>query len=70
MINKKRVTASFDGSFVVFLIGMRVNEPLKVHKWLPVATAMPRMIKELYRQPELGFLNAEMWFSRTTVDGR
>jgi hypothetical protein len=31
MINKKRVTASFDGSFVVFLIGMRVNEPLKVH---------------------------------------
>jgi hypothetical protein len=67
MINKKRVTASFDGSFVVFLIGMRVNEPLKVHKWLPVATAMPRMIKELYRQPELGFLNAEMWFSRTTV---
>lgn len=67
MINKKRVTASFDGSFVVFLIGMRVNKPLKVHKWLPVATAMPRMIKELYRQPELGFLNAEMWFSRTTV---
>ncbi|MFK4447852.1 hypothetical protein ABH944_008056 [Caballeronia udeis] len=67
MINKKRVTASFDGSFVVFLIGMRVNEPLKVHKWLPVVTAMPRMIKELYRQPELGFLNAEMWFSRTTV---
>src|SRR5471032_3152799 len=67
MINKKRVTASFDGSFVVFLIGMRVNEPLKVHKWLPVSTAMPRMIKELYRQPELGFLNAEMWFSRTTV---
>ena len=28
---------------------------------------MPRMIKELYRQPELGFLHAEMWFSRTTI---
>ena len=67
MINKKRVTARFDGDFVVFLIGMRINEPLKVHKWLPVATAMPRMVKELYRQPELGFLHAEMWFSRTTM---
>ncbi|MDH6148297.1 MULTISPECIES: DUF4188 domain-containing protein [Paraburkholderia] len=67
MINKARVTATFDGDFVVFLIGMRVNEPLRVHKWLPVATAMPRMIKELYRQPELGFLHAEMWFSRTTI---
>ncbi|MBC8733550.1 DUF4188 domain-containing protein [Paraburkholderia sp. UCT2] len=67
MVNKARVTATFDGDFVVFLIGMRVNEPLRVHKWLPVATAMPRMIKELYRQPELGFLHAEMWFSRTTI---
>lgn len=67
MINKKRVTASIDGDFVVFLIGMRVNEPLKIHKWMSVATAMPRMIKELSRQPELGFLHAEMWFGRTTL---
>jgi hypothetical protein len=28
---------------------------------------MPRMIKELHRQPELGFLHAEMWFSRTII---
>jgi len=67
MINKKRVTASIDGDFVVFLIGMRVNQPLKIHKWMSVATAMPRMIKELSRQPELGFLHAEMWFGRTTL---
>jgi hypothetical protein len=67
MINKKRVTAQFDGNFVVFLIGMRVNQPLKVHKWLPIASAMPRMIKELSRQPELGFLHAEMWLGRTTL---
>jgi len=56
-----------DGDFVVFLIGMRINSPFKVHKWLPVVRAMPRMIKELYRQPELGFLHAEMWFARTVI---
>jgi hypothetical protein len=67
MIRRERVTAGVDGGFVVFLIGMRINNPLKVHKWLPVALAMPRMIEELSRQPELGFLHAETWFSRTTI---
>jgi hypothetical protein len=67
MILNKRLTASFEGDFVVFLIGMRINKPLHVHKWSPVATAMPRMIKELRERPELGFLHAEMWFSRTTI---
>lgn len=55
MIRRERLTANLEGDFVVFLIGMRINKPWKAHKWLPVATAMPRMIKELYRQPELGF---------------
>jgi hypothetical protein len=67
MIRRERLAAGFEGSFVVFLNGMRVNRPLKVHQWLPVATAMPRMVKELYRQPELGFVHAEMWFARTTI---
>lgn len=52
---------------MVFLIGLRINKPLHVHKWLPVVQAMPRMLNELYRQPELGFLHAESWFSRTTI---
>ena len=30
-------------------------------------TAMPRMLNELYRQPELGFIHAETWFARTTI---
>jgi len=67
MIHNERLTATLDGEFVVFLIGMRINRPLNLHKWLPVATAMPRMIKELYKQPELGFIHAEMWFSRTII---
>ncbi|NYE29654.1 hypothetical protein HDE78_002620 [Rhodanobacter sp. K2T2] len=67
MIRSERLTAAIEGDFVVFLIGMRINRPLKAHKWLPVIRAMPRMIEELYRQPELGFMQAEMWFSRTTI---
>jgi Domain of unknown function (DUF4188) len=67
MIRTERLTASMQGEFVVFLIGMRINQPLRVHKWLPVVRAMPRMITELYRQPELGFVHAEMWFARTTI---
>ena len=67
MIHRERLTATFGGEFVIFLIGMRVNEPWMIHKWLPVVRAMPRMLKELYRRPDLGFVHAEMWFSRTTI---
>lgn len=67
MIRQERLTAYLDGEFVIFLIGMRINNPLKVHKWIPVAAAMPRMLKELFSHPELGFLGGEIWFSRTTV---
>jgi len=67
MIHRERLTATIDGDFVVFLIGMRLNQPWKVYKWWPVAAAMPRMISELQRQPELGLLHAEMWFSRTLI---
>lgn len=51
-----RMTAEMDGDFVVFVIGMRVNKPWKIHKWLPVMLAMPRMIKELQRTPDSGLL--------------
>lgn len=52
----RRVTAEIEGDFVVFLIGMRINKPWKVRKWLPLLRAMPRMIAELERRPESGFL--------------
>ena len=67
MIRSERLTADLDGDFVVFMIGMRINAPLKIHKWLPVIRAMPRMLAELHRQPELGLIHAEMWFARTTI---
>jgi len=58
-INKARLTADADGEFVVFIIGMRAQKLWKVHKWLPVALAMPRMLAELRDRPESGFLGAE-----------
>ena len=66
-IIKDRMTADVDDEFVVFLIGMRINKLWKIHKWLPVAMAMPKMISELYNNPDLGFISHEQWFGRTTI---
>jgi len=41
---------------VVFSLGMRVNRPWAVHRWLPVFLAMPPMIAELARDPGRGHL--------------
>jgi len=66
-VRAERLTADIEGDFVVFLIGMRVNSIVRVHKWLPVARAMPRMLKELQLRPELGLLHYEIWGGRTTL---
>ena len=62
-----RFAAEIDGDFVVFLIGMRINRLLLVHKWLPVALAMPRMLKELFANKELGLLDAAGYLGGRTV---
>ena len=53
-----RSATTIDGDFVVFLIGMRINRPWKLHKWLPVLLAMRPMIRELQADPTSGFLGA------------
>ncbi|MDR4934995.1 DUF4188 domain-containing protein [Rossellomorea marisflavi] len=64
-----RYTTENSEEVVVFIIGMRINKRLAVHKWFPVFKAMPGMIKELYtNKEELGFLSMESYFGlRTTV---
>lgn len=62
-----RVTATLDGDYVVFLIGMRVNAWWKPWRYLPVVMAMPRMLRELGQDPDLGFLGGESFFGRTTL---
>jgi hypothetical protein len=66
-IIKDRVCAEIEGEFVVFLIGMRVNKPWKIGSWAPVAAAMPRMLIELAKKPELGLMNARTHFGFPNV---
>jgi hypothetical protein len=66
-IIKDRMCAEVEGEVVVFLIGMRFNKLWKIHKWLPVFLAMPKMIRELEQRPELGFLGYHLWVGRTTM---
>jgi hypothetical protein len=51
-----RMMAAIDGDFVLFLIGVRLNRPWKIHKWFPVLRAMPKMLAELRAHPECGCL--------------
>jgi hypothetical protein len=62
-----RITARFEGEVVVFLIGMRVNRLWKIHKWLPIARAMPQMLRELAADPEAGLLGFESWVGNPTI---
>lgn len=66
-IVKQRMTVEVEEEFVVFLIGMRVNKWWMIHKWWPVSQAMPKMIKELYANPDMGFISQESWFGRTSI---
>ena len=65
-----RYAATIEGPFVVFLIGMRVNQLLRPDKWMPVARAMPPMLQELAANKDSGFLHAEFfltWRGVTTL---
>ncbi|MEU1179808.1 DUF4188 domain-containing protein [Streptomyces sp. NPDC005820] len=56
MSGASRTTANAQGDVVVLLIGMRVNHFWAVHQWVPVMSAMFRMLAELKREPERGLL--------------
>jgi hypothetical protein len=65
-VHPGRFTADLDADErVVFLIGTRINRLRAVRSWAPVVAAMPRMLRELEAEPELGLLGA-----RTYVSGR
>ncbi len=57
-----RWTAEVEGPFVVFIIGMRVNNLLAVNKWVPVARSMGDMLKALYTDKSKGFLGGQTVF--------
>ncbi len=56
-----KMAAEIEGEFVVLLIGARLHHPWMIHKWVPVAIAMRKMLRELEAHPESGFLGHESW---------
>ena len=55
-IHAGRYTAETNEPFVVFLIGMRINNLWAIRKWWPVMMAMNPMMQRLNQDPEQGFL--------------
>lgn len=66
-VRTERLTAVADDGFVLFLIGMRINNFFAVHRWVPVFLAMGRMLPELFKNPQLGFKSYQMWLGRTLI---
>ena len=73
-IEAGRMTHQHDGPLGVFLIGVRFNRLSRPDQWLPVFSAMPKMLAELYANQaaaargeaeDLGFLSA-----RTLLGGK
>jgi Domain of unknown function (DUF4188) len=56
-----RHTAHIEVDFVVFLIGAYMAKPLRLFSIAKVARAMSRMVAELERRPELGYLGQQSW---------
>ena len=57
-VHAGRYTANFEGDFVVFFIGMRINELWRVGEWAPVMRAAFAMTKELKELPDTPLLES------------
>jgi hypothetical protein len=52
----RRITASIEGDFVVFIIGARFNRWWKLPKYFWFLSTMPKMLAEVAADPTSGFL--------------
>lgn len=55
-IIKQRMAAEIEGDFVVFIIGARFGAPWKIIRNFWFLNSMPKMLRELEKQPERGLL--------------
>lgn len=55
------------GEHVVFLIGLRIHDFFAVSSWWTASRAMPRMLEQLGRHPELGLLHYEVLYGWRTL---
>ena len=63
----QRMMAEIEGDFAVFLIGMKLRKPWRLHRWVPLALAMGRMLRELRESSDSGFLGATLGLPVTVV---
>ena len=67
-VHDDRYSAELDAQErILFLVGMRINRLRSVRSWVPVFAAMPRMLRELESQPELGMLGARNYVSGRVI---
>lgn len=57
-----RATAGMDESFVVFVMGVRVNRILAFRSWIGVMLSLRSMLRELRERPGTGFLGGHTHF--------
>lgn len=62
-VKRGRFTARTDGSFVVFVMGVRVNRVFALGSWVGVLLSLRSMLRELRGRPETGFLGGRTHFS-------
>lgn len=67
-MNKGRYTVLPEENVTVFLIGLRINKLIAIHKWIPVLLAMSPMLKELSQNKALGCSSFEMFFKYKGVN--
>jgi len=63
----RRIAASIDGDFVVFIIGARFNRWWKLPKHFWFLSTMPKILAEAAARPETGFLGWERLGLTTNV---
>lgn len=66
-LNIGRFTSSASQDVTVFMLGVRINSPLRPDAYVPVMRAYQKMVKYLEQHPETGFLGQELWVKRTIL---
>lgn len=62
-LQQSRVMAEAPDGTVLFIVGMHINHWWSVHRWVPVALSMRRMLDELIRNRDLGLLGKPRIFT-------
>lgn len=61
-----RKTANPKNETILFIVGMRINKLWAIHRWFPVFSSMPKMLREQLKDRSLGMIGEP----RTYISGR